>query len=130
MSAFMDLYAPASFLQILLLTGILGGGCAWQTGRAIASTWRPVWNVVAAAILLGIALRFLHFALWWGELLAPLPYAIDTIYVIVVALAAYRRTRALQMSRQYYWLYETDGPFGWKKRPDAVESFAQAQNRE
>jgi hypothetical protein len=125
LETFTNLYAPASPLQILFLTGILGGGCAFLTGRAIAATWRPVWHVVASMILLGAALRFLHFALWTGELLAPLTYVLDTLFLTLVALAAYRRTRALQMSRQYYWLYEADGPFGWKRRPDAVESSAQ-----
>jgi hypothetical protein len=123
--AFTSLYAPASLLQVLLLTGVLGGGCAWLTGRAIASTWRPVWHVVASMVLLGLALRFLHFALLGGELLQGIAYALDTLFLILIALAAYRRTRALQMSRQYYWLYEADGPFGWKRRPDAVESSAQ-----
>lgn len=124
--AFLTLYGePTGVLQIFLLSGVLGGGCAWLTGRAIASTWRPVWHVVASMILLGAALRFLHFALLEGELLNPVAYALDTLFLILVALAAYRRTRALQMSRQYYWLYEADGPFGWRRRPDAVESSAQ-----
>jgi hypothetical protein len=123
--AFLSLYEPASLLQVIMLTGVLGGGCAWLTGRAIASTWRPVWHVVASMVLLGAAIRFLHFALLAGELLQPFAYVLDTLLLILIALAAYRRTRALQMSRQYYWLYETDGPFGWKRRPDAVESSAQ-----
>lgn len=125
LDAFTSIYEPAGLHQIVLLTGILGGGCAWLTGRAIASTWRPAWHVVASMILLGAALRFLHFALLAGELLNPLAYVLDTLFLILVALAAYRRTRALQMSRQYYWLYEADGPFGWKQRPDTADSSAQ-----
>jgi hypothetical protein len=114
---FTSLYAPETFLQIVFITVALGGGCAWLAGRAIAATWRPVWHVVAAMVLFGAALRFLHFALFDGTLMAPVPYAIDTIFIVIVALTAYRRTRVLQMTRQYYWLYESDGPFGWKRRP-------------
>lgn len=118
-SALTNLYAPESVYQILFITVVLGGGCAFLAGRAIAETWRPVWHVFASMILFAAAIRFLHFALFGGKLLAPVPYAIDAVFVIIVALTAYRRTRALQMTQQYYWLYVADGPFGWKRRPDA-----------
>jgi hypothetical protein len=118
-AALIHLYAPESIAQILFVTVVLGGGCAWLAGRAIAATWRPIWHVFASMILFAAAVRFLHFALFGGKLLAPVPYAIDAVFVIIVAFTAYRRTRALQMTQQYYWLYEADGPFGWKRRSSA-----------
>ncbi len=36
-----------SWLQVLFVTGILGGGAAWLTGRACAHTWRPLLQVIA-----------------------------------------------------------------------------------
>ena len=54
----------------VLLTLILGGGAAALTGRAIAATWRPWWHVVPLTLLLGAAVRFLHFALFGGTLLS------------------------------------------------------------
>ena len=33
-----QLYAEESWLQVLLVTGVIGGGAAWLAGRAIAQT--------------------------------------------------------------------------------------------
>ena len=57
-----------------MVTGIIGGGAALMAGRALASTWRPYWYVLAYMVLLGAGVRFLHFALFAGDiLLAPAP---------------------------------------------------------
>ena len=48
-----ELYATESWLQVLFVTGILGGGAAWLTGRACADTWRPLHHVIGYTILLG-----------------------------------------------------------------------------
>ncbi len=53
-----------TLLQVLFVTGLIGGGAAWLAGRAIAQTWRPFWHVVAYMALLGAAVRFVHFALF------------------------------------------------------------------
>ena len=68
-----DLYAEESLLQVLLVTGLIGGGAAFLAGRAIAQTWRPFWHVVVYMALLGGAVRFVHFALFEGTLLSPPP---------------------------------------------------------
>ena len=88
----------------LLVTVILGGGAAWLAGRAIAQTWRPWWNVLLYMLLLGAAVRFIHFALFDGTLLSLRFYAIDTLVAILFGLVGFRVTRSHQMARQYGFL--------------------------
>jgi hypothetical protein len=116
-----ELYADESLLQIVLVTGVLGGGAAFLAGRAIAQTWRPFWNVVAYMAMLGAAVRFVHFALFEGTLLSLASYLADTLYLIVIGSLAWRMTRAAQMATQYYWLYERTGPLTWRSRSAAEE---------
>ncbi|HEX7776961.1 MAG TPA: hypothetical protein VF449_10590 [Parvibaculum sp.] len=103
-------------LVSLGITLILGGGCAWMTGRALALNWRSDWQIVVYGLLLGVADRFLVFALYQGELLSLSGYLIDGLLFILTGVAAFRLTRARQMVRQYPWLYESHGPLGWRKR--------------
>jgi len=56
-----ELLPGQSPLEILFVTGLLGGGAAWLAGRAIARTWRPIWHVVGYMALLGAAVRFRAF---------------------------------------------------------------------
>ena len=44
-------------------------------------------------LILGAAIRFVHFALFDAELLSPLSYLADTLYVILVGCLAWRVTR-------------------------------------
>ena len=118
------LYAEESWLQILLVTGVLGGGAAFMAGRAIASTWRPFWHAMVYMAMLGAAVRFVHFALFEGTLLSPASYACDTLYLIVVGATAWRMTRAAQMATQYYWLYERTSPLTWRRKPDTMGTSA------
>jgi len=90
-----------NFGVFVLVTLVLGGGAAWLAGRAIAQTWRPWWNVVLYALVLGLAVRFIHYALFSGTLVSPHYYAVDTAIAIVCGLAAFRVTRARQMVTQY-----------------------------
>ena len=112
-------YSNESIIQVALITLVLGGGCAILTGRAIALTWRSIWIAAAAMIPMGMAVRFIHFALFDEALLAPQTFAIETAILSVVACLSFQRTRALQMVRQYYWLYQPRGPLGWQLRQDA-----------
>jgi len=111
-----DLYASESLLQVLLVTGAIGGGAAWLAGRAIASTWRPFWHVVAYMALLGTGVRFVHYALFEATLLSPASYGADTLYLLLIGALAWRTTRAAQMATQYYWLYERTGLLSWRER--------------
>lgn len=88
------------------ITLILGGGCAWMTGRALALNWRPQWQYIVYALMLAAAARFLTFALFDGALLSIGAYLADAMLLIVIAAIAFRLTRARQMVRQYPWDYE------------------------
>ena len=112
-----QIYASESPLQVLLVTGLIGGGAAWLAGRAIAGTWRPFWHVIGYMALLGAAVRFVHFALFEADLLAPLSYAADTAFLLVVGALGWRITRAGQMATQYAWLYERTSPLTWRQKP-------------
>jgi hypothetical protein len=113
-----EFYASESLLQIVLVTGIIGGGAAFLAGRGIAQTWRPFWNVLLYMAMLGAAVRFVHFALFEATLLSPLSYAVDTLYLVTISALAWRMTRAAQMATQYYWLYKRTGPLTWRARSD------------
>jgi len=110
------LYLNEAWYQEIIITVLLGGGCAWLAGRAIASTWRSVWFAVIAAIPMAMAVRFVHFALFDEPLLALKPWLIETLLMLAIMCLAFQRTRAQQMVRQYYWLYEPSGPLGWRLR--------------
>jgi hypothetical protein len=109
------LYSGETILQIVLLTGVIGGGAAALSGRAIALAWRPPWHVVIAALLLGAAARFFHFALFHGELGSLPSYACDSAIFVIAGVLAWRATRAGQMVQQYPWLYARSGPLGWRE---------------
>ncbi|MES2752936.1 MAG: hypothetical protein V4661_16325 [Pseudomonadota bacterium] len=115
----MSLYSNESIFQVLFVTLVLGAGCALLAGRAIALTWRSIWVVAAAMIPMGMAVRFVHFALFNETLLAPKTYVLETVVLLIVACLSFQRTRARQMVRQYYWLYEPSGPLSWRLRQDA-----------
>jgi hypothetical protein len=109
-----ELYASETFLQVLLVTGAIGGAAAWLTGRAIAQTWRPFWHLLVYVALLGAAVRFVHFALFEADLLALLSYIVDTLFLLAVASLSFRIARTSQMVTQYPWLYERVGPLRWR----------------
>jgi hypothetical protein len=113
------LYSNETLFQVLFVTLVLGGGCAVLAGRAMARTWRSIWMVAAAMIPMGMAVRFVHFALFNETLLAPRTYLAETLILLVAACLSFQRTRARQMVTQYYWLYEPAGPLSWRLRQDA-----------
>lgn len=109
------LYAGETILEIVLVTGLIGGGAAWLSGRAIAATWGAKSRVIVTAFLLGAAARFFHFALFEGELLSVSSFACDTFIFLVIGLVSWRTTRASLMVRQYPWLYARTGPLTWRE---------------
>jgi len=114
MEFFDGLYADEPIGAVILVTGLLGCGAAAMSGRAIAATWRPVWHVLIAAVLLAAAARFIHFALFEANLFSLTSFACDAGLFLVVGLLAFRITRASQMVRQYPWLYARQGLLGWR----------------
>jgi hypothetical protein len=115
----MQLYSNESLFQVLFVTLVLGGSCAFLAGQAIATTWRSIWVVAAAMIPMGLAVRFVHFALFNETLVVPQAYAVETLFLMAIAGLSFQRTRARQMVSQYYWLYEANGPLAWRLRQDA-----------
>ena len=98
------LYEEDALGVFLLVTVVLGGGAAWLTGRAIAQTWRPWWSIVVYMLMLGFAVRFIHFALFGGTLLSVYFYVVDTGVAILFASVGFRITRQHQIARQYAFL--------------------------
>jgi hypothetical protein len=114
------LYEEPSIWLFLLVTVVMGGSAAWASGKSIAQTWRPAWQVVPYMLVLGMAVRFIHFALFEGTLLTLHYYLVDTVILLVCGALGFRYKRTQQMTSQYRWLYEKTGPFSWRARPGAT----------
>jgi hypothetical protein len=93
-------------LLFLILVCSLGGLAAWATGRAIALTWRQRWQMLYYALLLSAVVRFFHFSLFDGSLLALDYWLVDALVMIVISEAGFRLTRYRQMRQQYRFLRE------------------------
>jgi hypothetical protein len=89
----------------LLVTVIMGGCTAFVSGKAIAETWRPVWHALAYALIIGLAARFIHFALFEEVLVSLRNYLVDCAVLILAAIAGYLVTRRRQMTEQYESLH-------------------------
>jgi hypothetical protein len=112
----MDTIWEVSLGDFLLVTVFLGGGAAYLTGRAIAFTWRPFYNLVGYILLLTAATRFIHFALFGGTLLSIQFYLVDLVILLALASLGYRITRTRQMVGQYSWLYRKSSPLSGRNR--------------
>jgi hypothetical protein len=118
MSPILALFYEEGSLGIFVLVSIvLGGGAAWLAGRAIAATWRTRWQGVAYMLILGAAVRFIHFALFGGTLLSLHYYAVDAAICMAFGFAGFQAARATQMTSQYRWINAPNGPFRWRRRP-------------
>jgi hypothetical protein len=104
--------SPGAFLGLTLLFG----AAALATGRALARHWRPAWQTLPYAALLGAGDRFLVYALFDGELLSVSGYVLGALILLALAFLAYRLILVRGMVRQYPWLYETAGPLSWRRR--------------
>lgn len=108
----------ATFMDWRVFIGItlmLFGFASFMTGQALASTWRPPGWVVLYGLLLGLADRFIVWSLFGGTLLSPLGYAIDAAALLAIGLTAFRITQVRKMVSQYPWLYQSAGPFFWRR---------------
>ena len=113
------IYEEPTLWLFLLVTVVMGGWLAWMTGRAVALTWKPNIQLVLYILVLGLVLRFIHFALFEATLLTLHYYIVDTIVLMAFGFAGWRFNRARQMTTQYRWLFERTGPFSWKPRQGA-----------
>jgi hypothetical protein len=105
--------APGPFLGLTLT---LFGFAAFLTGQAAAQSWRQVWQILPAALLLAAADRFLLYALFGAELASAGGFLIATVILGLIAAVAFYLTRARKMVQQYPWLYERRGLFGWRRK--------------
>lgn len=108
-----------SFGVFLLVQVFLGCGGAWMTGRAVARSWKPLPTLAVYVALLACAVRFLDYALFHGTLVSVHYWLVAFVLLGVAAGAAWRFTRAGQMTSQYRWLYERTGPFSWRDKSPA-----------
>lgn len=112
----MDELLGSSLGAFLGLTLVLFGAAGIMTGRALATTWRPGWQIVPYGILMGLANRFFSYALFDGDLLSLCGMVIDTGYIILIGYFAYGVTRAYKMVRQYPWAIERTGLTSWRDK--------------
>ena len=100
----------------LLVTVFLGGGAAWLAGRAVAATWRPWWHIALYMLLLTLAVRFLHYALFDSTFLTLYYYLVDYAVCLTLGLLGFRFMRVTQMVTRYRWMNERTGRFSWRSR--------------
>lgn len=112
----METLLGTSLAVFIGFTLIFTGGAAILTGKAIADGWRPAAQVVFACFGLGLADRFLVYALFEGELLHLPGFLIHFVVITALALFAWRVTRAHKMVAQYPWKYERVSLFAWRER--------------
>ena len=106
--------------ELLLVTIFLGGGAAYLSGRSVALTWRPLFNVFTYSAGLTCAVRFIHYALFGGTLLSIQYFLVDFVILAALAGLGFRITKTSQMIGQYSWLYERQTPVSWRQRPPAT----------
>lgn len=109
-------YEEPSVLYFALVTVVMGGWTAWRTGKSAAEGWSSYPVLIVYTLLLGVAIRFIHHALFNGSMLTLQYYVVDTIILLLFSTAGYRYYRTKQMTNNYYWLYEKASPFSWKAK--------------
>ena len=70
MPAWLYQAGPSAGWAFVIVTVLLGGAAAFASGRAIAETWRPAWQVPLYMLLLGLGVRFVQFAVLGATLLS------------------------------------------------------------
>lgn len=101
MPAWLYTSGPNGLWFFLLLTVILGGGTAFVSGKSIAETWRPFWQVPVYMVVMALVVRFLHFALFEEPLVSGRNLLVDFAVLLAAAVLGYRTARARQMATQY-----------------------------
>ena len=92
---------PNGLWIFLLLTVCLGGAAAFISGKSIAETWRPFWQVPVYMLPLAFMVRFLHFSLFEEPFVSARNFIVDFVLLLALALLGYRMARARQMATQY-----------------------------
>jgi hypothetical protein len=95
---------PNGFWVFLLCTVVLGGVTAYVSGKAIAETWRPSWQVIVYGLLLALVVRFMHYALFEEVLMSARNYLVDSAVLLAGGCAGYVNARRRQIGAIYPWL--------------------------
>jgi hypothetical protein len=82
----------------------------------VATTWRPWWQVGAYMLILGFAVRFIHYALFSGTLLSLHYYVVDSAVCLIFGYLGFRLARVRQMVSQYRWINSRGGPLRWRRK--------------
>ncbi|KIQ02901.1 membrane protein [Agrobacterium tumefaciens] len=98
------------------LVVLLGFWTAWRTGKSVAESWESYPRVVLYTLLLGVVMRFMHYALFAGPMLNGFYYLIDVAVLLAFATVGFRMRRTSQMVNNYYWLYDRTSSFSYKKK--------------
>ncbi len=98
------------------LVVLLGFWTAWRTGKSVAESWESYPRVVLYTLLLGVVMRFMHYALFAGPMLNGFYYLIDVTVLLAFATVGFRMRRTSQMVNNYYWLYDRTSSFSYKKK--------------
>lgn len=112
----MNVWLGADFWVYLVLVFLLMGSAAFAAGRAVARTWRPLWQVFWYALLLTAAARFLVFALFDGTLLSFSGWIIDYAVMMTLGVLGYRIAHVRKLISQYPWIYQRHGLLGYQMR--------------
>jgi hypothetical protein len=112
-----DLLTAEQSLGVFFLVSVcMGGGAAWLAGRAIAATWRPWWHIALYMLLLTLAVRFLHYALFDSAFLSLYYYLVDYAVCLAFGLLGFRLMRVSQMVTRYGWINQRTGILRWRRR--------------
>jgi hypothetical protein len=112
-----EFLADERSLGVFLLVSVaMGGGAAWLAGRAIAATWRPWWHIALYMMLLSLAVRFLHYALFDSRFLTLHYYLVDYAVCLAFGLLGFRLLRVTQMVTRYSWINQRTGMLRWRRR--------------
>jgi hypothetical protein len=116
-----EFVSDESSLGVFVLVSVLmGGGAAWLAGRALAATWRPWWHLLLYMVILSLAVRFLHHALFDGKFLSLHYYLVDYAVCLGLGLLGFRLQRVTQMVTRYGWINQRAGLFRWRRRGDTT----------
>ncbi len=104
MSHVFDTLAPIAGWDFLVVTLLLGGAAAFASGRAIAETWRPLWQLPLYMLPLAAGVRFVQYAVFKSPLFSTGHAVVDLAILTAFAMGGFHLTRREQMARQYGWL--------------------------
>jgi hypothetical protein len=102
--------------EFIGVTMILFGFTAFLMGQAVAETWRPLRQNIWFGFLLALGNHFIDCSLFNKDWTSFTHYLLDAVWIIIVALFAYRLTLARKMVMQYPWLYERTTLLSWRER--------------